>query len=215
MYDYQRFSNILKKNPVVPVVAIENAEDALPLCETLISNGINIIEITLRTEAAIDAIKAVINSKIKIFLGAGTVYTSDQFERLEDIGVDFIVSPGTTDDLLNYAQMSKMAYLPGVMTSSEILKVRNCGFKFQKLFPANIAGGLNALKAYSSVYSDVKFCPTGGVNSSNFVEFLSKDNVCAVGGTWIADSNSISTHNWDVIAKRANDIDSIRTEPNN
>ncbi|HJO94642.1 MAG TPA: bifunctional 4-hydroxy-2-oxoglutarate aldolase/2-dehydro-3-deoxy-phosphogluconate aldolase [Victivallales bacterium] len=206
MYDEKNFERILKENPVVPVVAIENASDALPLCEILVANGINIIEITLRTSAAVKAITSVINSNLKICMGAGTVCDAEQFKMVENLGVDFVVSPGTTDELIDYAAKSSVSYLPGVMTSSEILKLRNFGFKFLKLFPATVAGGLNALKAYGSVYGDVKFCPTGGINKDNFIEYLNMKNVCAVGGTWIAGSRDIGDHNWTGIKNNASDI---------
>ncbi|MCP4179405.1 MAG: bifunctional 4-hydroxy-2-oxoglutarate aldolase/2-dehydro-3-deoxy-phosphogluconate aldolase [bacterium] len=206
MYDVKNFEKILNENPVVPVVAIENATDALPLCETLAANGINIIEITLRTSAAIEAIKSVINSELQICVGAGTVCDSEQFKMVENLGVDFVVSPGTTDDLIEYALNSTTSYLPGVMTSSEILKLRNAGFKFLKLFPATVAGGLNALKAYGSVYGDVKFCPTGGINRDNFIDYLNMNNVCAVGGTWIAGSSDIVDNSWSQIKDNVLDI---------
>jgi 2-dehydro-3-deoxyphosphogluconate aldolase / (4S)-4-hydroxy-2-oxoglutarate aldolase len=206
MYDYNKLLNTLNENPVVPVVAIENCEDAIPLAKALLDGGVKIIEITLRTTAAIGAMKKLIAANTGICVGAGTVCTVDQFKAIEDINADFIVSPGHTDELLNYASSSTMPYLPGVMTSSEILKVMNAGFKIQKLFPAALAGGLKALQAYGSVYSAVKFCPTGGVNAQNFTEFLAQKNVCAVGGTWIAGKDEISANKWNLIESKGLDI---------
>ena len=182
MYNYDSFLEQLTNNPVVPVVALDKKEDVLPLAEALISGNCKIIEITLRTKAGIKAIELLKNSGLDILVGAGTVVNCDQFKNLEDIGADFIVSPGGTDELLKYAAGSEMPYLPGVMTSSEVLKTMSYGFKLQKLFPASIAGGAKALAAYSSVYNEVKFCPTGGVSSDNFMDYLSLSNVCAVGG---------------------------------
>jgi 2-dehydro-3-deoxyphosphogluconate aldolase / (4S)-4-hydroxy-2-oxoglutarate aldolase len=206
MYNAKSFGKILNENPVVPVVAIENASDALPLCETLVANGINIIEITLRTNAAVEAMKSVIDSDLEICVGAGTVCTPEQFKMVENLGVDFVVSPGTTDELIEYALNSTTSYLPGVMTSSEILKLRNSGFKFLKLFPATVAGGIKALQAYGSVYRDVQFCPTGGINRGNFIYYLNLKNVCAVGGTWIAGSQDIIDHNWAQIKDNVLDV---------
>lgn len=206
MYNNEKFAAVLAENPVIPVVAVRKAEDCVPLAETLVSGGINIIEITLRTEAAFEAIKRLVASGIKISIGAGTVFNTEQFKKLEDLGVDFIVSPGTTDALLEYASASKMPYLPGVMTSSEILKTYNYGFKFQKLFPASLAGGIKAIQAYSGVYGGVSFCPTGGIKSDNFMEFLAQSNVCALGGTWIASANEIAGNSWESISSKVLEI---------
>jgi 2-dehydro-3-deoxyphosphogluconate aldolase / (4S)-4-hydroxy-2-oxoglutarate aldolase len=212
MYLYDNFMEKLNNNPVVPVVAIEKKEDVLPLANALISGNCKIIEITLRTKEGIDAIRLLKKNNLDILIGAGTVTNIDQFKELEDIGVDFIVSPGTTDQMLQYASESTMAYLPGVMTSSEILKTMTYGFKIQKLFPAMIAGGKQALSAYSSVYGDIKFCPTGGINSENFIDFLSMSNVCAIGGTWIAKASDINNHYWDIIEERAKVINTMLKE---
>ena len=212
MYSYDDFMEKLNNNPVVPVVAVEKKEDVLPLANALISSNCKIIEITLRTKEGIDAIRVLKKNNLDILIGAGTVTNIDQFKELEDIGVDFIVSPGTTDQMLQYASESTMAYLPGVMTSSEILKTMTYGFKIQKLFPAMIAGGKQALSAYSSVYGDIKFCPTGGINSENFIEFLSLSNVCAIGGTWIAKASDINNHYWDIIEERAKVINTMLRE---
>jgi 2-dehydro-3-deoxyphosphogluconate aldolase / (4S)-4-hydroxy-2-oxoglutarate aldolase len=209
MYEYNKLLNTLNENPIVPVVAIESSEDVIPLAKSLVDGGVKIIEITLRTPAAIGAMKKLIAANVGIIIGAGTVCTVDQFKTVEDINADFIVSPGHTDELLNYAKTSEMPYLPGVMTSSEVLKVMNAGFKIQKLFPASLAGGIKAVQAYGSVYSAVKFCPTGGVNAKNFTEFLSQKNVCAVGGTWLASKNEISENNWESIKNKTLEIQNI------
>ena len=209
MYEYNKLLKTLNENPIVPVVAIESSEDVIPLAKALLDGGVKIIEITLRTSSAIGAIKKLAAANTGIIIGAGTVCTVDQFKVIEDIDADFIVSPGHTDELLNYAKTSKMPYLPGVMTSSEVLKVMNAGFKIQKLFPAALAGGIKALQAYGSVYSEVRFCPTGGVNANNFTEFLSQKNVCAVGGTWIAGKAEITDNDWESIKNKSLKIQNI------
>ena len=150
--------------------------------------------------------KKLIAAKTGIIVGAGTVCTVDQFKAVEDINVDFVVSPGHTEELLKHALNSKVSYLPGVMTSSEILRVMNAGFKIQKLFPASLAGGIKAIQAYGSVYSDVKFCPTGGITADNFTDFLKEKNVCAVGGTWIAGKEEITGNKWDSIKSKGLEI---------
>ncbi|HBM17339.1 MAG TPA: keto-deoxy-phosphogluconate aldolase [Lentisphaeria bacterium] len=199
MYKYDAFLKTLNSNPIVPVVVIDNYQDVLPLADILLENKCKIIEITLRTERALDSIKLLKDKDYDIIVGAGTVLSSEMFRMSEDAGVDFVVSPGTTKDLLKYAATSKTPYLPGVMTSSEILKLKMHGFTIQKFFPASIAGGINALKTYASVYGDVKFCPTGGVSAENYKDFLALPNICAVGGTWIAPKEKIASHDWETI----------------
>lgn len=201
MYNYDSFIKTLNENSIVPVVVIDNYEDVLPLADVLLENNCRIIEITLRTARAIDSIKLLKDRNYDIIVGAGTVLNSEMFKKVEEAGVDFVVSPGTTDELLKYAATSKTNYLPGVMTSSEILKVKMSGYTIQKFFPASLAGGIGALKTYASVYGDVKFCPTGGVSPENYKEFLSLSNVCAVGGTWIAPKDKIASHDWESIRK--------------
>lgn len=209
MYNYEDFLKTLKSNSIIPVVVIDNHEDVLPLAEVLLENKCNIIEITLRTPKAIDSIKLLKQKIPDIIVGAGTALSSEIFRMTEDAGVDFVVSPGTTKDLIRYAMTSKTPYLPGVMTSSEILKVKMAGFTLQKFFPASLAGGISALKTYASVYGDVKFCPTGGVSAENYKDFLALPNVCAVGGTWIAPKEKITSHDWETIRSNLKALSSV------
>jgi 2-dehydro-3-deoxyphosphogluconate aldolase/(4S)-4-hydroxy-2-oxoglutarate aldolase len=138
-----------------------------------------------------------------MIVGAGTVCSLAQFAKMQDICVDFIVSPGSTPELLAAGRRSSIPYLPGVMTSSEILSVMNYGYQVLKFFPAALAGGLNALKTYGEVYTDVLFCPTGGITGANFREFLALKNVVALGGTWIAKKDLLAAGNWSEIAANA------------
>ena len=174
----------------------------MPLAWTLKENGCNIIEITLRTAAALPALKLIKAAGIEIILGLGTVTTAEEFRRAVDSGAEFVVSPGSSQELLEYGAAQTVPYLPGVMTSSEILQARAYGYHIQKFFPAALAGGIGGLKTYGSVYSDVLFCPTGGITGENYPEYLALKNVVALGGTWIAKQDDIVNRQWTDIAAR-------------
>ena len=205
MYNYAEFLQTLKNNPVIPVVVIENELDAVSLARTLKDNGCNIIEITLRTKAALPALRLIKAAKIEIIIGIGTVTSADEFRQAVDAGAAFIVSPGSSEELLEYGAAQTVPYLPGVMTSSEILQARAYGYCLQKFFPATLAGGIGGLKTYGSVYSDVLFCPTGGITGENYRDFLALKNVVALGGTWIAKPEDVANGSWEAIAKRVQD----------
>ncbi|MFA6076144.1 MAG: bifunctional 4-hydroxy-2-oxoglutarate aldolase/2-dehydro-3-deoxy-phosphogluconate aldolase [Negativicutes bacterium] len=202
MTDYKKFIAVLEANSVIPVVVIDNLEDTLPLADALINNGCNIIEITLRTAVGMQAIELLKRERPQMLTGAGTVCSKEQFLKMESIGVDFIVSPGSTPELLEVGASANIPYLPGVMTSSEILRAMNYGYKVLKFFPAALAGGIGGLKTYGSVYSDVLFCPTGGITGDNYKDFLALKNVVALGGTWLAKQEDIVNQQWADIAAR-------------
>lgn len=177
---------ILQANAIVPVVTIQNEGEIDSIYQKLISRGIHCIEITLRTEYAFEAIaefKKRYGSEFKV--GVGTVIKSEQVEKCKALNVDFIVSPGLTTDLAHELHESKIAFLPGAITPSEIIAGQELGVQFFKFFPANLFGGIETLKAYESVFKGVKFCPTGGINETNYQEFLKLENVVSVGGTWV------------------------------
>jgi len=177
---------LLLNNPIVPVVKIQSLEEVIPLLDYLKENNINCIEITLRTDCAIDAIKlAKQHCDDSFFIGAGTVIHPKQITELVEAGVDFIVFPGVQKDLLSVLNELNIPFLPGVMTPSDIMEALRLGWDTLKFFPAHIAGGIDALKTYSQVFPQIKFCPTGGINYDNHLEFLSLDNVISVGGSWI------------------------------
>lgn len=194
---------ILSKHRVIPVVSIEHAEHVLPLIDALQSGGITCIEITLRTAQAIEAIKLAKQQRPHTCIAAGTVCTIDQLLQLQALDVDFIVSPGTTDELLAATQQLQIPYLPGVMTASEIMRCAEHGLNNVKLFPAQLAGGINALKSYQQVFAAMQFCPTGGININNANDFLALDNVIALGGSWIAPPDLIEKQQWATISDLA------------
>jgi len=177
---------VLEGNPVVPVVKIQSLEEVIPLVTALQDHNINCIEITLRTDCAIDALKLAKEcSNDNFSVGVGTVVNTKQLAQVVDAGVDFIVLPGLNNELVDALKEVSVPFLPGVVTPSEMMACLSLGWDTLKFFPANIAGGLSALKTYSQVFSQIKFCPTGGISKENYPEYLALDNVISVGGSWI------------------------------
>jgi 2-dehydro-3-deoxyphosphogluconate aldolase/(4S)-4-hydroxy-2-oxoglutarate aldolase len=175
--------NIMQVSPIIPVISINSVEESLRLADALLQGGVSIFEITLRTSCALDAITAVAKEFPDATTGAGTVLNAAQFKQVEDAGATFAISPGLSEELALYER--KIPFLPGVATASEIIQGLSYGFDAFKLFPANIAGGVKALKSFQAPFGDVVFCPTGGVNAVNAKEYLSLKNVLCVGGSWI------------------------------
>lgn len=192
---------VLTVSPIVPVITIENENDALPLAKALIEGGVNVMEITLRTKAGLKSIEIIAKELPEMVVGAGTVINEEQFDAVCSAGAKFVISPGFTTKLLEHASKSDVPLIPGVATASEIMSAISYGLDTFKLFPANIVGGIGALKAFYGPFSEIKFCPTGGVNLENLKEFLSQPNVLCVGGTWFVPKDDISNHNFDKITK--------------
>ncbi|MFT5572557.1 MAG: 2-dehydro-3-deoxyphosphogluconate aldolase/(4S)-4-hydroxy-2-oxoglutarate aldolase [Cryomorphaceae bacterium] len=191
-----RVGELLGGQKIVPVVVIENEQEALGLAEALLQGGINVIEITLRNEFAVNAIKLIKNNYPAMLVLAGTVNTVEQLKQVVDAGVDGFISPGITKTLADAARELNVPYLPGVATASDILTAIECGLSECKLFPATVVGGVNALKAFAGPFANIIFCPTGGVSESNYQDFLALDNVMCVGGSWIAPSSLIQNEQW-------------------
>ena len=177
---------LLRDNPIVPVVKIDHLKEVIPLLDYLKEHHFNSIEITLRTDCAMDAIRLAKEHCDDSFLvGAGSVIKTEQIKELLDLGIDFIVLPGMQKDLIEVLEEMKIPFLPGVMTPSEIMEALRMGWDTLKFFPAHIAGGMEALKTYSQVFPKVKFCPTGGISVENHKDFLALENVLSVGGSWV------------------------------
>jgi len=189
----------MQVSKIIPVMSVNSVEESLHLCEALIKGGVNIFEITLRTACAVDAIAAVAKEFPQATTGAGTVLNPEQFKKVEDAGATFAISPGLTESLANYE--SAIPLLPGVGTASEIMQGLEYGYDAFKLFPANIVGGIGALKSFGAPFGDVVFCPTGGVNAGNAKEFLALKNVLCVGGSWIVPSAAIQEKNFAKITQ--------------
>lgn len=192
---------LLKISPVIPVVTIKKLEDAVPIAEALLEGGIKIIEITLRTDAGLPSIEEVSKRLSDMTVGAGTVSNPEQFKQASNAGSKFIVSPGLTDRLAQFALSEKTTYLPGVATISEIMKARDYGFHHLKLFPASVVGGPVAIKQFSSLFSDIYFCPTGGISLANMKDYLTISNVVCIGGSWLTPESAIESKNWNEITR--------------
>ncbi|PSW10833.1 ketohydroxyglutarate aldolase [Photobacterium rosenbergii] len=181
---------------VIPVIAIKNAEDAIPLGKALVDNGMPCAEITFRTEAAAQAIRNMRKEFPEMLIGAGTVLTKEQVDEAIDAGVDFIVSPGFNPTTVKYCQEKGVAIVPGVNNPSLVEQAMEMGLRTLKFFPAEPSGGVSMLKALTAVYP-VKFMPTGGVSLSNIDDYLAVPSVLACGGTWMVPGNLIDNKQWD------------------
>jgi 2-dehydro-3-deoxyphosphogluconate aldolase/(4S)-4-hydroxy-2-oxoglutarate aldolase len=188
---------------VVPVVALSHADQAVSLARALLAGGVDVIEITLRHPCAIDAIAKVAAEVPEMALGAGTLLQAADVKRVMKAGARFGLSPGHTPELLDAVIAAGLPFVPGVMTPSEVMYVRDRGFRLAKLFPAAQAGGQAMLKALASPIPDMRFCPTGGVSEDNFITLLSERNVAVVGGSWLAPLADIEAGRWDHITSLA------------
>jgi len=193
------------KSRVVPVIVIQDASKAVPLAHALLEGGIDVVEITLRSEAALQAIEAVARELPEMHTGAGTVTRPAEVQRVIDAGASFALSPGCTDALVEAVKAASLPFVPGVMTPSEVMHARDLGFSLMKLFPASQAGGIGMLKALGSPLSDVRFCPTGGVSPENLRDFLKLPNVAMVGGSWLTPADAVDAGDWKRITQLARD----------
>ena len=177
---------VLAQHPTIPVVTFQHTDEVVPKMEALMARGIFCIEITLRTPAAYDCIalaKKLFGDRCAI--GMGTVVKVEQIEKAIELGIDFMVSPGLSSNLAPHFEKSNIAFIPGVATPSEIIEGIQLGWDTFKFFPANLFGGLNALKAYGQVFPNIKFCPTGGITEETYPEYLAQPNIISVGGSWM------------------------------
>ncbi|MEP3279977.1 MAG: bifunctional 4-hydroxy-2-oxoglutarate aldolase/2-dehydro-3-deoxy-phosphogluconate aldolase [Stappiaceae bacterium] len=199
----ERVDAVLTAAPVVPVLIIEDAKKAVPMAKALVAGGLPAIEITLRTDAAMEAIRAVASEVEGAMVGAGTVLNAEQYDKAAKAGSTFIVSPGATANLLHVADGHNVPLLPGATSASESMFLLEHGYVRQKFFPAEPAGGVPFVKALSSPLSAIKFCPTGGITAQNAPDYLKLPNVICVGGSWIASPDLINAEAWDQIEANA------------
>ena len=195
---------VLKRaRPVLPVLVIEDVSLALDLAGALYAGGVEVLEVTLRTPRALDALAAIRKELPQLLVGAGTLIHTEQFLEARDAGAQFAVSPGCTERLAAAGEDSGLPYLPGVMTPSEVLLALEYGYRSLKLFPANGSTSVKMLKSFKGPFTGIRFCPTGGVTPDNLLSFLRLPNVVCVGGTWIAPSNLVRARAWDQITQLA------------
>ncbi|MBU2089607.1 MAG: bifunctional 4-hydroxy-2-oxoglutarate aldolase/2-dehydro-3-deoxy-phosphogluconate aldolase [Alphaproteobacteria bacterium] len=196
---------LLKGVPVIPVLAIRDLAQAVPLARALVAGGLPVLEITLRTPAALEAIRAIKGEVEGALVGVGTVLRPDDLDRAAAAGAVFAVSPGLTEDLARAALAGPLPLLPGTATASEMMRARELGFTAVKFFPAAQAGGPAALKAVAPVLPEMRFCPTGGVSAANMAEYLALPNVFCVGGSWVAPDAAIAAGDWQAITVLASE----------
>lgn len=189
--------------PVIPVITIEDAKHAVPLARALVAGGLRVIEITLRTAAAIDAARAIIAEVPEAVVGIGTVLTPADLDRAAKLNAAFAISPGLSIELLDAAASGDLPFAPGIQTASDLIACVTRGFELVKFFPALPAGGLPALDALAGPFPNVKFCPTGGINVGNAAQWLAHQKVVAIGGSWVAPSADIKAGAWAAIEERA------------
>ena len=188
------------KTGIVPVVVLEKTEDAGPLAKALLKGGIDFMEITFRTACAADAIALISSEVPEMTVGAGTVINIEQAARAVDSGAKFIVSPGLDVGVVGWAQENDIPVIPGCVTPTEIMKAISLGLSVVKFFPADVFGGIKAIKALSAPFGQVKFLPTGGVSEANLKEFIENKSVAAIGGSWVCKKDDIANHDWDKIS---------------
>lgn len=204
-----KIQEILSAAPVVPVIVIDELEDAIPLARALYNGGLRALEVTLRTPVAAEAVKQIKEALPEAYVGTGTVVDKASFEASVNAGADFMVSPGVSSELLELAKSSDIPFLPGAATPSEAMELASHGFKFLKFFPAEAAGGAPMLKSIGGPLPQVTFCPTGGISLESAPKYLALNNVVCVGGTWMLDKSLIANKDWQAIealAKQASEV---------
>ena len=205
-------TSILSNAPIIPVVTIDNPENALALADVFLESGIGAIEVTLRTEKALECAKIIKKKASDLVLGIGTIVSPDDVSGSIDAGADFLVSPGASPLVEKAMLDSNILALPGVATPTEAMARYESGFKIMKLFPAEVVGGVAMLKSINDPLPHLKFMPTGGVRLSNMISYYSLPNVISVGGTWIATREDISNKKWSIIAKKCQEAVSVHGE---
>ncbi|TWP49141.1 bifunctional 4-hydroxy-2-oxoglutarate aldolase/2-dehydro-3-deoxy-phosphogluconate aldolase [Lentzea tibetensis] len=190
-------ADLLGLSPVIPVVVVDDASHAVPLARALLRGGIGVIELTLRTPAALEAIERVAAEVPDIVIGAGTVTAPEHAEQAAKAGARFLVTPGTTDRVLDAAEATGLPFLPGAATVSEVMRLAERGLTALKFFPAEAAGGVDYLKSIGGPIPHVRFCPTGGITPQSAPDYLKLPNVGCVGGSWLAPKDALAAGDWD------------------
>ena len=194
---------IFAAGPVVPVLVINDVEKAVPLAKALMEGGIKVLEVTLRTPAAIDVIKRIAEEVPDSLIGAGTVTNAQQLKAVVEAGAKFAISPGMTADLLKAGMDAEIPLIPGISSTSDLMKGKDAGYTHMKFFPAEASGGVKAIKSISGPFPDVTFRPTGGIGPNNYNDYLALNNVKCVGGSWLAPDDAIEAGDWARITQLA------------
>ncbi|EKE76628.1 bifunctional 4-hydroxy-2-oxoglutarate aldolase/2-dehydro-3-deoxy-phosphogluconate aldolase [Gallaecimonas xiamenensis] len=202
--------DVLTASPVMPVLVIEELEHAVPLARALMAGGVKVLEVTLRTQCALDAIRLIAKELPDALVGAGTVLNSEDYQAAVAAGAKFVISPGMTPSLVQAALAGPAPLIPGVSTLSEVMTGMDMGLSYFKFFPAEASGGAPALKAMGGPIPQVKFCPTGGISEQNAASYLKLPNVLCVGGSWLAPKGLIEAGDWDGITALAREAYSLK-----
>ena len=195
--------SLLDRVPVVPVVVVHDVQHAVPVARALVEGGLPVIELTLRTPVALDAIEAIASAVPEILVGAGTVLAPQQAKDALSAGAQFLVSPGTTDGLAAAMRETGLPHLPGAATVSEVLRLLELGYSEMKFFPAEASGGVDFLKSVGSPVPQARFCPTGGITESSASSYLALANVGCVGGSWVTPPDALREHDWARVTRLA------------
>ncbi|HSH86521.1 MAG: bifunctional 4-hydroxy-2-oxoglutarate aldolase/2-dehydro-3-deoxy-phosphogluconate aldolase [Methylophilus sp.] len=201
--------DLANHGPVIPVIVINKVEDAVPMAEALLAGGVKVLEVTLRSPVALQAMEQIAKHVPDAILGSGTVRNLKDAQASKDVGCQFAVSPGYTSELGQFARKIGLPLLPGVSTGSEIMMANADDYYFLKLFPAVAVGGINLLKGFAGPFADVKFCPTGGVSVESAPQFLALPNVVVCGGTWLTPADAVERKDWAHITKLAKEASAI------
>ena len=203
-------TSLLSRVPVVPVVVVDDLAHAVPVARALVAGGLPVIELTLRTPVALDAIRAIASEVPEILIGAGTIVTPGQAKEARDAGAQFLVSPGSTPTLLGAMADTGLPFLPGTATVSEVLAVLEAGYTELKFFPAEASGGAAFLKSIAGPVPAARFCPTGGITAATAPSYLALPNVGCVGGSWLTPADALATGDWDRVARLASEAAALR-----
>jgi len=196
--------------PVIPVIVIQKLEDAVPMAQALVDGGVRVLEITLRTPVALKCMEAIAKAVPGAIVGAGTIRTVDDAQAARDAGCRFGVSPGYTSEIGHFCRNIGLPLLPGVATSSEVMRANGDGYSFLKFFPATAAGGIPLLKAFHGPFADVAFCPTGGITVETAPQFLALPNVKVCGGSWLTPADAVAAKDWARITRLAKEAAALR-----
>lgn len=194
---------ILESGPVVPVIVVNKLEHAVPMAKALVAGGVCVLEVTLRTECALKAIRLIAEEVPEAIVGAGTVINPQQLKEVTDAGAQFAISPGLTDELLKAATAGTIPLIPGICTVSELMLGMSYGLKEFKFFPAEANGGVKALQAIAGPFSQIRFCPTGGISPANYRDYLALNSVLCIGGSWLVPADALENGDFDRITKLA------------
>ncbi|KGJ87712.1 2-dehydro-3-deoxyphosphogluconate aldolase/4-hydroxy-2-oxoglutarate aldolase [Colwellia psychrerythraea] len=189
--------------PIVPVLVINKVEEAIPIAEALLAADVKVLEVTLRTPAALDVISIIAKELPEAIIGSGTVTNRQQLQQSYDAGAKFAISPGLTKDLLQAGNEGNIALIPGISSISELMDGADYGYDHLKFFPAEASGGVNAIKSIGGPFPGIRFCPTGGINLNNVRDYLALPNVVCCGGSWLVSSHIVDNKNWSEITKLA------------